>query len=156
MIELLVKAIDEGFVQTIAQSRVVIWASVTPESKQSTRFGQKHAYTDPDKLEYATKLARQFSASLKGKTFKGFISVKIVYCFPILKGDTEWSFHGVRPDLDNLEKPVLDALKIVLENDDSKIVHVDQTKIRFLVPCIVVIVESCRENPDIILMKARI
>jgi Holliday junction resolvase RusA-like endonuclease len=112
--------------------------NVKPEAKQSVRFGKGGAYTDPKKKAYVNTIAARLSPYVDESKFEGPVDVALIYCFPWRKADkmTDPSIMrrmASRPDLDNLQKPVFDALTLSgMFTDDSTIVRTCVTKVRWL------------------------
>ncbi len=112
-------------------------ADIKPEAKQSTRFTKLgHAFTSEKKRKYVASLVEIFEAH-KIQLFTGRLRVTVVYSFLWRKSDKQkakqqsWAYMDKRPDIDNLFKPVADALdKANLFSDDSQIVEVRARKIR--------------------------
>lgn len=122
-----------------------------PQSKQSTRFGRRGAYTSPKKKAYIDALVHQLEIDLGGKKVSGNLRVTLLFCFSWRIVDKVWPVDGWAlmdkiPDVDNLLKPLFDALTKVIEIDDCKIVEVRARKIRFTVPCIAIKLEKIIEK----------
>jgi Holliday junction resolvase RusA-like endonuclease len=147
MIEQLLKLYEEDkLVQVIAQK--VAWVVIKPEAKQSGRFSD-HFYSDPKKKEYVESLIKGFKYSFTGVEWKGSCRLKVMFCFPPLKS----SSHVVElmeglADVDNLLKPLCDAIKVIIDHDDRKIVDVHAIKLRFRFPCIIVCLQKIKINTN--------
>ena len=74
--------------------------------------------------EAAVLLRQEFLHS----PFYGAIDVNICFLFERPK-TVKRKFHTVRPDIDNLQKSILDAANGILWNDDSQIVHLNSSKL---------------------------
>ena len=143
-------------VHSAAVSRDLFLSSdVKPEPKQSTRFTiTGHAYTDPKKKKYLQRLVQDFLKDLDKNfvPFDGRLRVSVVYSFPWRKSDSKisknqtWAYMDKRPDVDNLFKPVGDALQTAgIIKDDGQIVEVRARKIRSKSPGIGVKLEQIAE-----------
>ena len=103
---------------------------IVPLPKQSTTFGKGHAYTDKKKAAYVAKLAEHFRKEYKFKgLMSGPISVQVLFVFPTSKsnlarlGVRGWYPHLTTPDIDNLTKPLFDALTGTVWKDDKQVFH---------------------------------
>lgn len=128
------------------------WAAVVPEAKQSTRFTSSHAYTAFRKKQYVNELALDLKTSLN-QPIEGCVRITVLYCFPWRLKDIEldmpiWEFMDKRPDIDNLLKPTMDALKSICLSDDAVIVEARCRKVRFQLPCLAVMVEQIRRRQN--------
>ena len=134
---------------------LLLFADVKPEPKQSTRFTLSgHAYTSAKKRKYLEKLVQEFLRGIqKGFTqFEGRLRVTVIYAFPWRKSDSKlsknqsWAYMDKRPDVDNLFKPVGDALQTAgIIKDDGQIVEIRARKIRTAIHGIAVKVEQISE-----------
>ena len=121
--------------------------NIVPEPKQSTKFTRSgFAYTPRNKADYqnAIKQAVMNSKDLPEKPLDCPLLIEVVFGFPINESDLstkkkreffswndKWLFaNSKRNDLDNLLKPVADALNKVVIADDGLIVKSDLTKIK--------------------------
>jgi len=116
---------------------------IVPQAKQSVRFGLKRAYTCPKKRAYAAALKEalaKFSLQ-RSQVIKGLVKVRIAFAFPptvglkkkLVKRDA-WRAHSGKPDADNLQKPVLDALQGTVIETDAAIFDLHVVKIRYRTP----------------------
>lgn len=130
-------------------------ADIPPQPKQSTRFAARgHAYTSPKKRKYVNDLVSLFRECMGSgfTTFTGRLRVTVVYSFPWRKSDSKvsknqsWAYMDKRPDIDNLFKPVADALQqAAIIHDDGQIVEVRARKIRAKNPGIFCKIEQISE-----------
>ena len=143
-------------VHSAAVSRTMsFYIDVVPQPKQSTRFTLTgHAYTAPKKRKYLQDLVQQISGNIPKSfiIFEGRLRVSVVYSFPWRKSDAKtakvqsWAYMDKRPDVDNLFKPVADALQTAdVIRDDSQIVEVRARKIRSGSPGIGIKIEQISE-----------
>lgn len=101
-----------------------------PKGKGRPRFSRGHAYTPKATAEYEALIRRMYIMQ-GGKKFAGDVSISILVLFPIpkktpkllraqmLTGDV---LPAKKPDGDNIEKAVADALNGTAYGDDSQIV----------------------------------
>jgi len=122
----------------------------TPVPKQSVKAGSGNFYTPPRQARYVKFLKRNFKESYGQRSlFVGNVSVKIVYVFPFRKGDKGleslgWIPHTQIPDFDNLTKPVLDALRGTVVQDDRIVFHSEILKVRAKKPGVFISVRLCK------------
>jgi len=149
LIDALRKHLDNFDAQIEVLRTYYAWAAVKVQSKQSTRFSG-HSYTDKKKRAYVDELANQLSGELRSANLAGPIGVTLLYSFPWNKEDRnkeiEWALMTSRPDIDNLMKPVLDALQMKLAFDDGRVCQVKARKIRLLFPAVAVRLDVVREK----------
>lgn len=126
---------------------------IIPQPKQSTQFSKRgFAYTPAKKRKYQKALKDTIAASkLPNELLKGPLAIGIEFCFPLTKSDTAtkkkrqeledndgWIFASSQKigDLDNLMKPVSDALNGLVIVDDGHICIARLTKIKAAEPYI--------------------
>jgi Holliday junction resolvase RusA-like endonuclease len=116
------------------------------------RFGKGGAYTDPKKKAYVNSIAAKVSVYSPSIRFTGSVYVGVIYCFGWRKSDkiTDISIMRnmtARPDLDNLQKPLFDALSLggMLE-DDASIVRTSTMKVRWMYEGIMLKICSASAN----------
>ena len=144
--------LDEWDRYAVPQHTWYAYAELVPQSKQSTNFGRGRAWTSPKKRQYLKDLAALLRKDLTGVALSGKIRLTVVYCFPWRQSDKAmqrqlgWAFMDKRPDIDNLTKPLCDALQSVALADDAQIVELRARKIRSDVPCIAVRIDTITEH----------
>ena len=133
---LLVDLLDDwnGPVKVLRTGYLV--AEEPPQTKQSTRFGQGRAWTDPRKAKYIRILVKHFRTMYSGPVLQGMLRLSILYAFPWTQKEAPFRRLGWAPtakyvDVDNLLKPVKDSLKKIIMADDSQVVDVRARKIRY-------------------------
>ena len=113
---------------------------ITPESKQRpgfTKFGK--AYTPKKTRDYEKKISDYFSSHLNVGTFNKDVPivVNLIFGMPIPKSTSKKRVKVMlegaikptkKPDIDNMQKAVLDALNGLAWEDDSQIVKVTAEK----------------------------
>jgi Holliday junction resolvase RusA-like endonuclease len=128
-------------------------AMIKPQAKQTTRFTKfGHAFTPAKKRQYVADLVEMFKAH-EIKQFEGRLRVTVVYSFVWRKSDAKiakkqsWAYMDKRPDIDNLFKPVADALQgSNVIKDDGQIVEVRVRKIRSPQDGIAIKIEQISEH----------
>ena len=116
---------------------VNLYLNQKPQPKQSVRFSHgRGAYADPKKKLYVSNLAASLSPYAERFKYDCAVRVDVIFCFPLRKSDKVPSGNFIlmeqRPDIDNLSKPLLDALTLSgMLSDDSKVVSESLTKIRY-------------------------
>ena len=130
------KSLIDNFESSVRVLRSAYFClDVKLKAKQSTSFGKGHAFTPPEKRKYLKELVKLIKQSYSGPKFCGLIRITLIYSFPWRKIDKGreslgWVLMSSHVDLDNLHKPVLDALEGILFNDDCKVVVSREMKIR--------------------------
>lgn len=104
-----------------------IWGK--PKGKNRPRFGQGRIYTAPATKEYEDRVKFEYARQCRNRRFEGNVKVEIVaYTEPqkaLPKKKREeliGQFYPLKPDCDNIEKIVLDALNGVAYEDDKQVV----------------------------------
>ena len=128
-----------------------LFLEVPPQSKQSTRFGRKRAYTDKEKGAYVAELHLRAKINYSGPLLKGFVRLTVIYCFPWRKKDKDirslvWIPKDSAPDVDNLTKPVKDALQGVVYANDSSVVEERARKVWCGLTGIAIQIEEASRN----------
>lgn len=121
--------------------------NIVPQPKQSVQFSKRgFAYTPAKKRKYQKALKDAIAASeLPKELLEGPLAMGIEFCFPLTKSDTStkkkrkklednggWmpASSQVIGDLDNLMKPVSDALNGLVIVDDGHICVARLSKIK--------------------------
>lgn len=95
-----------------------------------TSGGMSHTYTPKKTKNFEDFVRTWLQVKYKGKPIEGPINLEINFSLPIPKSYTKkkrfeclsgGSNHFIKPDLDNLEKSVMDAAEGVLYHNDSQI-----------------------------------
>ena len=124
----------------------------TAKSKTGKSF--VHMYTDEKTVSYETIVALSANKAMAGKEIiKGAVCVNLDMFLPIPKS---WSkkkqkqaadgliYPTVKPDIDNVEKAIFDAINNIVWCDDVQVVFVKKMKKYSSVPCVKVTVQ-CME-----------
>lgn len=109
-------------------SYLFTWAEIRPKPNQSGRIGRGRFYKDPKVALYEYAIRRDFKKNQinKGIDLTGALSCDIVCSFK----SNDYCFNISRPDVDNLQKPILDSLKNEVIGDDSNIARITLAKIK--------------------------
>lgn len=127
--------------------------NIVPEPKQSAQFSKRgFAYTPAKKKQYqaAVRHAIAVCDDLPETPLEGPLSMEVTFCFPLTDADTKtkkkrqtlednggWIYAcSKRNDLDNLMKPVSDALNSLVIVDDGHICMATLCKIKAARPYI--------------------
>ena len=110
---------------------------LTPKPKgrpRMTRWGR--VYTPPETVKYENeirKYAQEYMSMNDLEPLEGAVALQINFFMPIPKTKQKKGlngrFHTSRPDLDNLEKSVGDALNEIWFADDSQVVKSSASKV---------------------------
>lgn len=104
---------------------------IRPQAKQSANFfndkhtGKLRSRTQPKKAEYIKELSRLIKMNFIGRQSKKPLFLSVVFNF---FHKTERGVKPTRPDIDNLLKPLKDAMDGLVYKDDKQIVSVSATK----------------------------
>lgn len=121
--------------QSFYMGKLTFFIPHTPKSQGRHRKGRNGFYPDPDSEKYK-KIVQSYAqeAILKAGShnfpISGPVSMEMFFCIPIprswSKKATEQAQNGMikhtfKPDLDNLEKIVMDALNKLVYVDDAQV-----------------------------------
>lgn len=105
-----------------------------PFAKQRPRFTNGRAYT-PDATVSFERTVGQYAVAAGLPTLSGPVRLSIVAVFEPAqswskkrKAAAMWNPHTQKPDLDNIEKAILDGLNRIAYVDDSQVCMVDKRK----------------------------
>lgn len=109
-----------------------------PVPKGRPRFGNGHAFTPKRTRDYEKRVREAGSLAMQGgEPLTGPLALELVAFMPIA-ASWHWTkrqaardgeiYPTSRPDLDNIEKAITDALNGVVYADDSQIVQVTKAK----------------------------
>lgn len=113
-----------------------------PQAKGRPRFarmgGFVKTYTPKETLEYENKVKLAYLSQIKGQDYKeyaGQVKVSIWAYFEPIKSISKKKYNEIlgtahlkRPDLDNIQKSILDGLNGVAWKDDSQIYNIQAYK----------------------------
>ena len=119
--------------------------------RATSRGGFVRMYTDEKTVKYEKAISESACNAMKGKELiTGAVCVNLDMFLPIPKS---WSkkkqaqaadgfiYPTVKPDIDNVEKAVFDAINNIVWRDDVQVVFVKKMKKYSLVPCVKVLVQ---------------
>jgi len=84
----------------------------------------------------------------KDKPLSGLVALSLVFIFPRPKSwpkSRKQLYHRSRPDVDNLQKFILDAGNNILWNDDCQIVNITASKLYGPEPKTIMIITEVEE-----------
>lgn len=99
-----------------------------PVPKQRPRLSKFAVYTPKKTLDYEKLIAYEWEKKYKGLILKGAVKLDLLFCFKKAKSCKK-DYHTQRPDLDNLEKAILDGLNKVAFVDDCQVVELNSKKV---------------------------
>lgn len=109
-----------------------IWYPVKPKPAPRPRVTARGTYNDAKYTAWKNGLKLLAKTKIK-KPFYGAVAIKVEFFFIIPKSwskkkkeDAKW--HTSRPDIDNLQKSVLDSLNGVAYVDDSQVCMIQARK----------------------------
>ena len=97
--------------------------TTTHQQKQVTcRNGKPHFYEPPQLIQARAKYMAHFSHFAPKTPLRGCVRLTIKWCFPLKDGTYNGQYKGTKPDLDNMEKLLLDCLTdLGFWEDDNKV-----------------------------------
>lgn len=124
-----------------------------PVSASRPRISGRCRYYNEPYKSYKTLLSKEIDKLIpkdKSLLFEQYepLSVEIVYEMPIPKMSPKktasmiGAYHTKKPDLDNLDKAILDALSCRVFKDDSQVAKLSAVKKYSDTPCTIVIVRK--------------
>lgn len=130
-----------------------------PRGKGRPRFSPRtgHAYTDSETRSYENKIIAYYRKACGASRLSdtAFLSVDIVAYLPIPKSATKAQRAGMeagtilpsrKPDVDNIEKAVLDALNGIAYKDDARVHRTSCTKYYGAEPRLEITIKEVTEN----------
>lgn len=110
--------------------RIVVHGTPIGKARARTvtqRNGRVHAYTPDETAVWQDVIRCEALRSRPTAPLEGPLYVKLVFYLPRPR-TAKRAWPSVKPDLDNLEKAVLDALNRLIWRDDAQIVSKVSTK----------------------------
>ena len=97
--------------------------TTTHQQKQVTcRNGKPQFYEPPQLIQARAKYMAHFSHFAPKNPLRGCVRLTIKWCFPLKNGTYNGQYKGTKPDLDNMEKLLLDCLTdLGFWEDDNKV-----------------------------------
>lgn len=114
---------------TIINFRIPIRPIAMQSARFTTRSGKIISY-QPRKITEAKKFIQNY-IKYELQEYKNlfYTNKDIILCVVFGFKSKKNGFRNIRPDLDNLLKFIIDAMKGIVYQDDSQIVYVNATKI---------------------------
>ena len=131
-----------------------------PRGKGRPRFSKTgHTYTDTETKAYEQKIVAYYRMAHKGFRFPdtAFLSVSVTAYLPIPKSATKADRAGMearvilpsrKPDVDNIEKAVLDAMNGVAYKDDARVCRTSCAKFYGAEPRLEITISDVRREKD--------
>lgn len=109
--------------------------STPPKGKGRPRFGKGKVYTPKRTADFERHVGLVARSKIR-QPLTGAIRMELVFTFKTPKSWTKkktaanlWRPHTQKPDLDNLEKAILDALNEIAFEDDCQVAEVTKRKL---------------------------
>ena len=99
-----------------------------PVPKQRPRLSKFAVYTPKKTLDYEKLIAYEWKKKYKGLILKGAVKLDLVFVFKKAK-TCKKTLHTQRPDIDNLQKSILDGLNKVAFVDDCQVIELNSKKV---------------------------
>ena len=99
-----------------------------PIPKQRPRLSKFAVYTPKKTADYEKLIAYEWKRRYKNLILKGAVKLDLLFCFKKAKSCKK-DYHTQRPDLDNLEKAILDGLNKTAFVDDCQVVEMKSQKV---------------------------
>lgn len=99
-----------------------------PIPKARPRLSKFAVYTPKKTADYEKLIAYEWKRRYKDLILKGAIKLDLLFCFKKAKSCKK-DYHTQRPDIDNLEKAILDGLNKTAFVDDCQVVEMKSQKV---------------------------
>ena len=99
-----------------------------PVPKQRPRLSKFTVYTPKKTADYEKLIAYEWKKKYKNLILKGAVKLDLVFVFKKAK-TCKKTLHTQRPDIDNLQKSILDGLNKVAFVDDCQVVELNSKKV---------------------------
>ena len=99
-----------------------------PIPKARPRLSKFAVYTPKKTADYEKLIAYEWKRRYKNLILKGAVKLDLLFCFKKAKSCKK-DYHTQRPDLDNLEKAILDGLNKTAFVDDCQVVEMKSQKV---------------------------
>ena len=99
-----------------------------PVPKQRPRLSKFTVYTPKKTADYEKLIAYEWKRRYKDLVLKGAVKLDLVFVFKKAK-TCKKTLHTQRPDIDNLQKSILDGLNKVAFVDDCQVVELNSKKV---------------------------
>lgn len=99
-----------------------------PIPKARPRLSKFAVYTPKKTTNYENLIAYEWKKRYKDLILKNAVKLDLLFCFKKAKSCKK-DYHTQRPDIDNLEKAILDGLNKVAFVDDCQVVELNSKKV---------------------------
>lgn len=99
-----------------------------PIPKARPRLSKFAVYTPKKTADYEKLIAYEWTRRYKNLILKGAVKLDLLFCFKKAKSCKK-DYHTQRPDIDNLEKAILDGLNKIAFVDDCQVVEMKSQKV---------------------------
>ena len=99
-----------------------------PIPKARPRLGKFAVYTPEKTSDYEKLIAFEWKRRYKDLILKKAVKLDLLFCFKKAKSCKK-DYHTQRPDIDNLEKAILDGLNKTAFVDDCQVVEMKSQKV---------------------------
>ena len=99
-----------------------------PIPKARPRLSKFAVYTPKKTADYEKLIAYEWKRRYKNLILKGAVKLDLLFCFKKAKSCKK-DYHTQRPDIDNLEKAILDGLNKTAFVDDCQVVEMKSQKV---------------------------
>lgn len=99
-----------------------------PVPKQRPRLSKFAVYTPKKTTDYENLIAFEWKRRYKDLILKNAVKLDLLFCFKKAKSCKK-DYHTQRPDIDNLEKAILDGLNKTAFVDDCQVVEMKSKKV---------------------------
>lgn len=102
--------------------------NIRPIPKARPRLGKFAVYTPKKTADYENLIAYEWKRRYKNLILKNAVKLDLLFCFKKAKSCKK-DYHTQRPDIDNLEKAILDGLNKTAFLDDCQVVEMKSKKV---------------------------
>lgn len=102
--------------------------NVRPIPKARPRLSKFAVYTPEKTTDYENLIAYEWKKRYKDLILKNAVKLDLLFCFKKAKSCKK-DYHTQRPDIDNLEKAILDGLNKIAFEDDCQVVEMKSQKV---------------------------
>ena len=108
--------------------RYNIEINARPIPKARPRLSKFAVYTPKKTADYEKLIAYEWKRRYKSLILKNAVKLDLLFCFKKAKSCKK-DYHTQRPDIDNLEKAILDGLNKTAFVDDCQVVEMKSQKV---------------------------
>lgn len=102
--------------------------NIRPIPKARPRLSKFAVYTPKKTADYEKLISFEWKRRYKDLILKKAVKLDLLFCFKKAKSCKK-DYHTQRPDLDNLEKAILDGLNKTAFEDDCQVVEMKSQKV---------------------------